>query len=106
VIIDERKITEYLLSPTHPVGRFKAAFFNSFGFRSDDWTALRDAPLDHATVASVVADGETEFGHKLVLEGPLNTPSGRAPQICSVWFRQTGTKTHRLVTAHPGKRAE
>jgi hypothetical protein len=27
-IVDEAKVRDYLLSPSHPVGRFKAAFFS------------------------------------------------------------------------------
>ena len=32
VRIDDRKVREYLLSRTHPVGRFKARFFAALGF--------------------------------------------------------------------------
>lgn len=28
-VVDERKVREYLLSASHPVGRFKARFFGS-----------------------------------------------------------------------------
>ena len=34
-IIDERKVREYLLSPSHPVGRFKLKFFSGIGFGPD-----------------------------------------------------------------------
>ena len=37
VQIDDRKVREYLLSRSHPVGRFKARFFAAVGF--DDTTA-------------------------------------------------------------------
>jgi hypothetical protein len=42
-IIDPRKITDYLLSQTHPDGAPKAAFFESFGFTLIDWPMLGDA---------------------------------------------------------------
>jgi hypothetical protein len=32
VIIPQRKIVDYLLSPTHRVGRSKADFFTHFGY--------------------------------------------------------------------------
>jgi len=32
VRIDERKVRGYLLSPSHPVGRFKARVFAALGF--------------------------------------------------------------------------
>jgi hypothetical protein len=64
VIVEESKITEYLLSTTHPIGRSKAAFFVRFGFRSESWQALREALLNHAASAAVVSTVETEFGIK------------------------------------------
>jgi len=35
-IIERRKLTEYLLSETHPTGRFKARFFKKLGFEQAD----------------------------------------------------------------------
>ena len=40
--IEPEKIREYLLSPDHPVGRFKARFFASLGYERSRWEALRD----------------------------------------------------------------
>lgn len=37
-IIDAEKLRDYLLSPSHPVGRFKAAFFASLGYTQANWT--------------------------------------------------------------------
>jgi len=31
-VIDERKVREYLLSKSHPIGRFKATFLARAGF--------------------------------------------------------------------------
>ncbi len=30
-VIDSEKLRNYILSPIHPVGRFKATFFKKFG---------------------------------------------------------------------------
>jgi len=46
-LIDRAKLTDYLLSPSHPIGRFKARFFNRLGFRADAWEEL-----EHASVSS------------------------------------------------------
>jgi hypothetical protein len=32
-VIERRKLSEYLLSETHPVGKFKAQFFKKLGFK-------------------------------------------------------------------------
>jgi hypothetical protein len=34
--IDDRKLIDYVLSPEHPIGRFKAAFFRRHGFTMDN----------------------------------------------------------------------
>jgi hypothetical protein len=39
-VVDERKVREYLLSPSHPVGRFKAKFFGSIGFAPEGWSGF------------------------------------------------------------------
>lgn len=36
-IVDQDKITGYLLDPAHPDNGGKAPFFLALGFRQDDW---------------------------------------------------------------------
>jgi hypothetical protein len=100
-VVEERKITEYLLAPGHPAGRAKAAFFLRCGFRHADWTNLRDALRSHARSARVRSVIETEFGVKYILEGSLVAPNGRRPRIRAVWFVANGEPSPRLVTAYP-----
>jgi hypothetical protein len=40
-IVEKHKITEYLLSASHPYGRAKATFFQSCGFQIDAWQELQ-----------------------------------------------------------------
>jgi hypothetical protein len=40
-IVEPEKVRDYLLSPTHPIGRFKAAFFGMLGYSLDNWEDLR-----------------------------------------------------------------
>jgi len=42
------KFRDYLLSPSHPVGRFKARFFQSVGYTLDNWEALSETLLEAA----------------------------------------------------------
>jgi len=39
-IIPQEKLLDYLLSPTHPVGQFKARFFRALGYTNDNWKQL------------------------------------------------------------------
>ena len=36
-VIESAKLQDYLLSRSHPVGRFQAAFFQTLGYSSEDW---------------------------------------------------------------------
>jgi hypothetical protein len=47
-VVEDAKVRDYLLSPTHPVGRFKSVFFVALGFSADRWSLLRDALLELA----------------------------------------------------------
>ena len=39
-IVEATKLRDYLLSPSHPVGRFKAPFFTALGYSQDQWPRL------------------------------------------------------------------
>ena len=58
-VVPEAKVVNYLLSARHSGGRAKARFLESFGFRAQDWHALRDAVLAHATANDITASHET-----------------------------------------------
>lgn len=48
-VIDEAKIRDGLLSVVHPIGRFKAAFFMTLVYSSDEWETLARGLRRHAT---------------------------------------------------------
>jgi hypothetical protein len=98
------KITQYLLSENHPVGRHKAKFFSNFGFSLSSWRQLETALLNHARQHEVVQMEATPFGFSYAIDGPLPTPDGRAPQVRTVWFVETSQTAPYFVTAHPVKR--
>lgn len=67
--IDDRKILDYLLSTDHPIGADKAAFFTSIGYSREDWTRLRDDLMLMCEQGEVVAEEQTPFGIKYVVDG-------------------------------------
>jgi hypothetical protein len=99
--IPRAKIADYLLSPTHPSGRSKAAFFTQFGFSPDRWEELAAALRRHARDNDVDRSEATPFGIRYVVEGPLAAPDGKAPVVRSVWFVDAGLTRARFVTAYP-----
>ena len=100
-VVPKAKITEYLLSTTHPVGRFKAEFFVRYGFMLDDRERLADALLRHAADFEVAKVDHTPFGIRYVIEGELISPDGRSPLVRSIWFVESGETLPRFVTAYP-----
>ncbi len=98
-LVEERKITAYLLAEEHPAG--KAAFFAAFGFTLAQWHALRNALLHHAATHEVAGTSTTPHGVKYIIEGAMQTPNGRSPQVRVVWIVDVGNDAPRLVTAYP-----
>ena len=99
--IDDSKVRNYLLSPTHPVGRYKARFFGSIGYTQEDTERL--AAGLRAVLANEVSDTiESEFGTKFVVRGQLEPLAGSATAIVTVWIIRAGEDIPRLVTAYPG----
>ena len=96
-----RKIRDYLLSPDHPRGRDKAAFFASYGFKRAEWSILKDALLAHAKSNEAVELAPTAYGTKYILSGPLHCPDGRVAIFKTAWIIDAGTTTPRFVSAVP-----
>jgi hypothetical protein len=42
-VIDPIKLHGYLLSASHPIGRFKAVFFAKLGYGTANWQAFAEA---------------------------------------------------------------
>lgn len=64
-VVDTAKLTEYLLSPTHPVGRAKAEFFKRFGFAQERHEGLRVALLKHGATRPIVRTETSEHAEGL-----------------------------------------
>ncbi|MCT7953795.1 DUF6883 domain-containing protein [Laspinema palackyanum] len=100
-IVPQTKITQYLLSLTHPDGKSKAKFFLNFGFEVDSWEIMANALINHAANHELAKIEASPFGTRYVIEGRVMTPDGRNPQLRSVWFISSGDDIPRLVTAYP-----
>ena len=102
VLIEERKVLEYLLSRSHPVGRFKARVFAALGFESKNIEAFIVELRRIAAAGEVSEVVETSFGKKFIVPGDLKGPLGELP-VLTVWFLGRGQERARLVTVRPRK---
>ena len=85
-VIDSEKIRGYVLSPTHPVGRFKYALFARFGYSVEKWSRFELSLRKLIESKDVAAVEETAYGRKYVVEGPVETPSGKMLELVTVWL--------------------
>jgi len=99
--IPSEKLSAYLLSETHAVGKAKATFFRALGFDETNMHILEHGLLTLAHSATVQEVVSSPHGVKYVMEGVLETPSGIAPRILTVWILETGETNPRFVTAYP-----
>jgi hypothetical protein len=99
-IIPVEKLRDYLLSGSHPIGRYKATFFLNLGYSQEGWTQLE---LDLRAVLSGVAEpaDDSPYGQKFIVRGSLLGPSGRSARVITVWTILTGEAAPRFVTAYP-----
>jgi hypothetical protein len=102
-IVGSAKIRDYLLAHDHPVGRFKAAFFEALGYTRNDWQRLQQDLLALASSAEAVPGQPSAFGPKYEVRGTIQTPSGRQAEIVTVWIILAGESAPRFVTAFPGE---
>ena len=100
-VVDESKVVEYLLSARHPDGLSKATFFSGFGFRAQRWMAFARALRDHGNIGEVTGVSRSTYGTRYSVDGAIETPDGRNPQIRTVWIVDSEGEAPRLITAHP-----
>ena len=99
--ISKSKIAEYLLSETHILGKTKAVFFTSMGYSSDNWQVLKEDLLSIASSADIHEEISTDFGMKYILDGVVESPSGKTINLRTVWITEKSSNNPRLITAFP-----
>jgi hypothetical protein len=95
------KLTDYLLSETHSVGRSKAKFLRLLGFDESNVQTLEQGLLAIAQTGDVKEVAPSRHGTKYVIEGGLSAPDGRSAQVQTVWIIDAGQDRPRFVTTYP-----
>ncbi len=104
-VVDSAKIRDYLLSESHPVGRFKARVFNDLGYSAEAWDLLAEDLQQHATGYEAVATEVNPYGQKYEVRGTLSGPTGDAVIVVTVWIVLNDEDFPRFVTAYPRPRS-
>jgi hypothetical protein len=100
-VVEATKLREYLLSQTHSVGRFKAAFFLALGYSADGWSQLEADLRSQHLSRDAAAEAPSPYGQKYVIRATLIGPVGRSAPVVSVWVVRAGEDFPRFVTAYP-----
>ena len=106
-VIEPAKIRDYLLSSSHPVGRFKAPFFANLGYTRTNWRRLDEDLRDLAVSGDAEPGRDTPYlyGQKYEIRGTLKGPSGKSAEVLTVWIILFGGDAPQFVTAFPGEMA-
>ncbi len=99
--VADKKITDYLLSETHEIGKIKADFFKRFGFDITDINTFKDSLIQHSIDRDIEKTKNSDFGIKYELKCEINTPDERNPCIVTVWIIESGEELLKLITAYP-----
>lgn len=100
-VIEPVKLHGYLLSSSHPIGRFKARFFSALGFTALAWADLESA-IRAQHLSQDAEPGPVEaHGQFYTIRAMLKGSTGSA-LVVSVWLIRTGENVPRFVTAYPG----
>ena len=102
-VIDPAKLHGYLLSRLHPIGRFKAPFFEALGYSASAWRRLEGDLRGQHLSQDAVLSGPSPYGQKYEIRATLRGPSGHVAMVVSVWVVLQNEDVPRFVTAYPGE---
>jgi hypothetical protein len=98
--IDPDKLQGYVLSDTHPVGRFKAAFFRGLGYSVEQWELLAAHLLEAVELDDAVPLETSAYGTKYVVRCTLSGQPGLEAEVDSIWIVGPDGLP-RFITAYP-----
>ena len=100
-IISQQKIQDYLLSQSHPIGRFKSLVFGKLGYHPENWETLQ-ADLKAFLLLEAVFKVDTKYGKKYEICGNITGPIGKTIPIVTAWIVLNDDVFPRFITAYPG----
>ena len=102
-IIEQTKITEYLLNTQHKRGGSKAKMLLQFGYSLENWQQLESDLRQFHLNADVDIVKETAYGVRYEVRAALITPTSKQLFVRTVWQIDKGTDLPRLITLIPDK---
>lgn len=100
--IDAEKLRGYLLSTTHPIGRFKGRFFAALGYSAERWQQLESDLRQQHLTREAEPGRPVPYGQSFTIRAILKGPNGQSAGLVSVWFVHAPGAVPHFVTAYPG----
>ena len=100
------KLTDYLLSETHAIGKSKAKFFRSHGYNEDNLHLLEGDLLSIPKYNEIKEQTGSSYGAKYVVRGTLETPGRTTMVVDTVWLLEPPGERPRFITAYPAKESK
>lgn len=102
VEVQARKVTDYLLNPSHEKGRSKAKFFErELGIAADDWRFLHGQLIDALGKASFEDIRLDDYGIRFSAQLAIHGRNGGTATVNTAWIVRPKERAS-LVTAFPG----
>jgi hypothetical protein len=101
IIILEEKLLNYLFSNSHPIGRFKARFFESIGFNSSNIDLFMEKLITIVRENEIESIIKTKFGIKFIIDGDLISPGGKLINLRTIWIKEKDEAELKFITAYP-----
>lgn len=83
-VIDAAKLCSYLLFPSHPSGKTKAAFFRSLGYLQSEWQVLARDLLQLVFQGEARLGARRIYGRKYKVRDILHGPNRRPASVVTV----------------------
>ena len=100
-VIEDAKLLDYCLSPTHPRGRHKARLFAAaLGITAAHALLLKSALLAAARDGDARPTRRNAQGQLFEIEFDCQGPAA-TKRVVSVWIVENSTQIPRLVTCYP-----
>ena len=100
-VVDDLKLTGYLLNMAHPEGKSKAKYLRGHGFGDDTIDLLRGELITLGQSNAIVDTAATTHGIKYTIDGGLTAPDGVSLRFRTVWIIDAGKQCPRFVTGYP-----
>jgi hypothetical protein len=101
ILIDPRKVTEYLLR--RRLEDDKSEFLALAGYTLENSDRLLTDLREQILPLEAECFEQTEYGPKYRIRGTLTGPNGRGLRVVTIWMKEDATNQTKFVTLFPEK---